>query len=78
MAELDQFDIRILKPVNSRNYTSVGRIMDWLEDDMPSIAVLYGRLDQLSEKGLIEYKPEFGYIRTEKGDQISGRMRRRK
>ena len=78
MAELDQFDIRILKSINSRNYTSVGRIMDWLEDDMPSIAVLYGKLEKLTEMGLIEYKQEFGYIRTEKGDQISGRMRRRK
>ena len=76
MAILDQFDIRIIKCVNTRNYTRVGQIMAWLENDIPSIAILYSKLDKLSEMGLIKYKPEFGYIRTVKGDGISASTRR--
>ncbi len=62
--------IRVLGSVSESRYSAVNEIHIWVEDKVPSVAILLRMLEQLEVEGLIIYEAGRGYTRTPEGSRV--------
>lgn len=62
--------IRVLGSVSESRYSALNEVHIWVEDKVPSVAILMRMLERLEMEGLVIYEAGRGYIRTPEGSRV--------